>query len=327
MLIQVSQHLTPNLAHSHCCTTMPEVKMDCLHALVSVHKPDAICIVETWLCPDITAAEISLPGYSAVRLDRDRRGGGIILFVADIYNVKVLQQGPLDLEFLLVSVQCAQFKLSLAVLYRPPSSPVSYFDNLYSVFESFNPSLFHNFVIVGDFNVDFCNPSHALYQKLLTILSSFSLTQVVPSPTHTTPCTGKSTLIDLALVFSPAAVDCSVIPPIGNSGHLGVHLTIRNQRSAKCTGPSRSIWRYSAADWDRTCELLNSIDWNEIFSGDINHAWTLWEHKFMTVMEECIPRVKLTKWCNLPWLSKNLKRAMQNITICSDGPAERVAQG
>ena len=73
------------------------------------------------------------------------------------------------MEFVLVSVQCSQFKLSLAVLYRPPSSPVSYFDNLYSVFESFNPSLFHNFVIVGDFNVDFCNPSHVLYQKLLTI--------------------------------------------------------------------------------------------------------------------------------------------------------------
>ena len=72
----------------------------------------------------------SLPGYSAVRLDRDRHGGGIILFVADIYNVKVLQQGPLDLEFLLVSVQCAQLKLSLAGLYRPPSSPISYFDNL-----------------------------------------------------------------------------------------------------------------------------------------------------------------------------------------------------
>ena len=61
--------------------------------------------------------EISLPGYSAVRLDRDRHGGSIILFVADLYIVKVLQQGPLDLEFLLVSVQCMQFKLSLAVMY------------------------------------------------------------------------------------------------------------------------------------------------------------------------------------------------------------------
>ena len=87
-----------------------------IHALVSIHKPDAIRL---WLCPDITAAEISLLGYSAARLDRDRHGSGIILFVADIYNVKVLQQGrsSWDLEFLLVSVQCAQFELSLAVLY------------------------------------------------------------------------------------------------------------------------------------------------------------------------------------------------------------------
>jgi len=60
--------------------------MDCLHALVTTHKPDAICLVEIWLCPDITDAEISLPGYSAVRQDRDRHSDGIILFVADIYS-------------------------------------------------------------------------------------------------------------------------------------------------------------------------------------------------------------------------------------------------
>ena len=31
----------------------------------------------------------------------------------------------------------------------------------------------------------------------------------------------------------------------------------------------------------------------------------------MAVMQECIPRVRLPKRHNLPWLSKNLKRAMQ----------------
>ena len=63
-----------------------------LHALVSIHKPDAIFIVETWFCPDITAAEVSLPGYSTVRVDRDRHGSSIIIFVADINNVRILQQ-------------------------------------------------------------------------------------------------------------------------------------------------------------------------------------------------------------------------------------------
>ena len=239
-------------------------------------------------------------------------GGGIVLFVADVCNVKVLQQGPLDLEFLLVSVQCAHFRLSLAVLYRPPSSSVLYLDNLYNSLESVHPSYFSNFVLVGDFNIDFCNPSHILYQRLLTILSSFSLTQVVPSPTHTSS-TGKSTLIDLALVSSPAKVDCSVIPPISNSDHLGVQLTIdlRIPPAGKHTGTPRHIWRYSAAKWEKACELLNAFDWDQIFTDDVNNAWVLWEHKFMAVMQECIPRVQLPKRRNLPWLSKNLKRAMQ----------------
>ena len=115
-------------------------KLDNLHALVNLHKPDAICIVESWLCPNIAATEIGLPGYNTVRLDRDRHGGGIVLFVSDVYNVKVLQQGPLNLEFLLVSVQCAHFRLILALFYRPPSSSAVYFDCLYSVLESIHYS-------------------------------------------------------------------------------------------------------------------------------------------------------------------------------------------
>ena len=285
-------------------------KLDNLHALVNLHKPDAICIVESWLCPNIAATEIGLPGYNTVRLDRDRHGGGIVLFVSDVYNVKVLQQGPLNLEFLLVSVQCAHFRLILALFYRPPSSSTVYFDCLYSVLESIHHSYFSNFVLVGDFNIDFCNPSHNLYQRLLTILSSFSLTQVVPSPTHTS-CTGNSTLIDLALVSSPAKVNCSVIPPIGTSDHLGVKLTIKTSAASKHTGAQRLIWRYSAADWEKACEMLNIYDWDQIFIDDVNHAWTLWEKKFMAVMLECIPRVQISKHRNLPWVSKNLKRAMQ----------------
>ena len=123
--------------------------MDCLRALVSIHKPDAIHL---WLYPDITAAEISLLGYSAARLDRDRHGSGIILFVADILQCESPATGSVFLRLgisscvcsvctinkdraghpsapqlylagqlcffcVCVSVQCAQFELSLAVLY------------------------------------------------------------------------------------------------------------------------------------------------------------------------------------------------------------------
>ena len=100
-------------------------KMDCLHALVSIHKPDTICI---WLCPDITAAEISRPGYSAVRLDRDRHTLSSLWLTSTMFSVHNLHgaghpSAPNStwlvnrVLFFCVSVQCAQLELSLAVLY------------------------------------------------------------------------------------------------------------------------------------------------------------------------------------------------------------------
>ena len=114
-----------------------------------------------------------------------------------------------------------------------------------------------------------------------------------------------------SLVSSPAKMDCSVIPPISNSDYLGVHLTIRSSAATRRTGTQRLIWRYSAADWEKACELLNTYDWDQIFTDDVNYAWALWEQRFMVVMKECVPRVQITKQRCLPWVSKNLKRAMQ----------------
>ena len=101
-------------------------KIDCLHALLLIHKPDTICIVETCLCPDITATVISLPGYSAVRLDIDMVVALSYLWLTS-ETWKSCNRALLT-SFLLVSGQCAQFQL--AALYRLPSSPISYFDNL-----------------------------------------------------------------------------------------------------------------------------------------------------------------------------------------------------
>ena len=44
---------------------------------------------------------------------------------------------------------------------------------------------------------------------------------------------------------------------------------------------------------------------------DINQALQSWGNVFKTNMETCIPKGVLPRHMNLPWLSKNLKRAMQ----------------
>ena len=61
----------------------------------------------------------------------NRHGGGILIYVRNAITSKVLLSGPNELEFLAVSLCTPNTnrKHCVALLYRPPSCPVSFFDN------------------------------------------------------------------------------------------------------------------------------------------------------------------------------------------------------
>ena len=76
-------------------------KLDELRANVASLKPHVVCVVETWLSGDISDHELSLFDYQLQRLDRNRHGGGILIYVHNSLSFKVLLQGgPHSLEFL-----------------------------------------------------------------------------------------------------------------------------------------------------------------------------------------------------------------------------------
>lgn len=52
-----------------------------LQPLVIDYEPDITAITETWLLTDIPDSEITTPGYTLVRRDRDGRGRGVALLV------------------------------------------------------------------------------------------------------------------------------------------------------------------------------------------------------------------------------------------------------
>ena len=59
----------------------------------------------------------------------------------------------------------------------------------------------------------FENPNHFMYSRLIDLLCSFLLTQVVPSFTHESP-RGSRTLIDLALLADVLnLLSCLTVPP------------------------------------------------------------------------------------------------------------------
>lgn len=53
-------------------------KIDNLRLICASLCPGFVCVVETWLSDEIDDSEICIQGYTSVRLDRTRHGGGLI---------------------------------------------------------------------------------------------------------------------------------------------------------------------------------------------------------------------------------------------------------
>ena len=269
--------------------------------------------METWLCDSISDCELSIPDYCITRFDRNRHGGGLAFYIKSHLLTEVLLNCPNDLEFALLSVVNPGFsyKVHVGLFYRPPSASADTLDLLCSSLQDVNVHSFTNFVLLGDFNVNFYNPSHPLFSNLCNIIDCYSLSQVVSEPTHTSP-QGNTSLIDLVLISDTSKLtSCSVIPPLGTSDHNGVQLSIKWRSINRMKTAKRRIWRYDLADFETANSLLESTDFTNLLNCDIDQAWSNWKCKFLSVMEQCIPHKTIQKKRNLPWLNFELTKSMR----------------
>ena len=285
-------------------------KLNELQLITEAYSPNVICITESWLCSDIMDSEIFIPGHQLVRLDRNRNGGGVLMYISVGLHFSVLSS-PDDLELLTVVVGHESGKACVSLFYRPPSSPFHILDSLCTYLESLSVPQYCNFILLGDFNINFCNHSgHPLFSKLESLYHSFALQQMVTEPTHVHH-NGSVSLIDLVFVSNTVLTNsCHVIPPLSNSDHSGilVQCSWRPTAQHNCTNHSkgRTVWYYNHADWARASTLIYSFDWNSLLPDDVDDSWSNWSKQLLSIMDECIPKRTLPKRKNLPWLTKRL---------------------
>jgi len=156
-------------------------------------------------------------GYQLFRHDRNRHGGGVLLYIRDHLTAEVLPYDhTTNLEFLPLNI-----------------------------------SVFSHFVLVGDFNVNINNTSHHSYHKVCSLVDYFNFTQAVSGFTHTAPG-GSTSLIDLVFTTPPPQIlNCATIPPLDNPSAKSYHLTINCKPPADFQG-SRPIRRTVSL---QTCRL------------------------------------------------------------------------
>ena len=159
-------------------------------------------------------------------------------------------------------------------LYRSPSSL------LYTVFDSIssnidevllvNPSAVFVF---GDFNVHHKNwltysggtdrPGEVCYNFSI----SNDLTQIVNFPTRIPDCDSHSpALLDLFISSDASICSTKAFPPLGNSDHVVVSVSIDFLINSKQDTPFHCMaYDFSCADWDGLCDHLRDVPWEDIF--------------------------------------------------------------
>ena len=139
-----------------------------------MYHPDIICVA-------IDDFEISIQGYCVHRVDRNRHGGVVLVFIKDVFTCSLLYRGTPEVELIVLTANASVGSspdFCIALFYRPPSSDHVLLDTLFSTLCNFFISLPCKVILLGDFNVDFLSPFTCLYRKLLSVVSFLILVKL-----------------------------------------------------------------------------------------------------------------------------------------------------
>ena len=160
---------------------------------------DVLILTETKLDETFPSGQFFIEGFSMpFRLDRNSRGGGILIYVREDIPSKQLSKHTFKdgIEGIFFELNLNKYKVLLLGTYRPPNQEKDYF------FRSISNSLdlylgnYERFIMIGDFNV--CDTD----QILKDFNQQYSCKNVVKDPTCYKNINNPST-IDLIITNAP----------------------------------------------------------------------------------------------------------------------------
>jgi exonuclease III len=183
-------------------------------------KPlDILSVNETRLDHSVDNNILHIEGYSIVRKDRSREGGGVAIYFRDHLNVKErCDLVPEHLEAVCIEVNKIKSKPTIVTsLYRPPNSRIETFDTIENLIENLDDEN-KQIILVGDFNCNLLAVNRLnVTNRLLDIANLFQLKQIITEATSITEET--QTLLDLFFTNKPENIINSGVVHMGASDH------------------------------------------------------------------------------------------------------------
>ena len=131
-------------------------KFDQLKGIVQ-GKLDILVLTETKLDSSFPTRQFIIPGFSRpFRLDRNKNGGGVMIYVREDIPSKELPRFnlPDDIEGIFIELNLRKTKWLVCGLYHPPLQTDAYFfQNVSKALDVYGKT-YDKFVILGDFNAE-----------------------------------------------------------------------------------------------------------------------------------------------------------------------------
>ncbi len=289
-------------------------KIDEIKFLLGDTDLTVLTLNETWLNFSISDCELEIPHYQCFRFDRDlgsgkRGGGGLVTYAHTKYNFECKIDWNLccpDMEWQWSILRLPRTrKTYICNLYRPPDGNIDIALNLLeSKLNDIYTEGVSDVLIMGDMNIDLMTKRHPNSKKLLALLKSCALTQLICCPTRITETT--ATLLDHIICNrDDMYYQWGTYDP-GISDHCLTYVARKKKKLPK-DGTRVSCRNYNKLDVLSFQHDIDNTDWSDVLmSEDPNTAAGLFTEKFIEICNKHAPMRTITMKDHAPaWVTND----------------------
>ena len=267
--------------HVNCRSLYP--KIDELRNIIQSVKFDCISINESMLDISISDSEIAIDNYMIFRKDRNRNGGGVLLYIS-----KSLKPTKIDdtfhTEIVCVKIHIQRFNILICSLYRPPSSLVEYYDKMICDCENIM-ALGQDMIIMGDLNLNcFQNDFYHAHPLIINLEEYFQLNQLIRLPTR--QAGNSNSLLDVILCSDHLKTSNVGVVQSSFSDHYPIFAVFNLKKPIleQQIVSSRNFNNFVYDNFIHDLHISNVFK-NILALDDINFAWNIWKTEFLRICQ------------------------------------------
>ena len=262
---------------------------------------DVLVLTETKLDDSFPKVQFLVDGFSEpYRYDRNRNGGGIMIYIRDNIPSKLLEKNKFhdDMKGLFVELNFRKVKWLLVGTYHPPlQNDIYYFNQLDKAIDTYNN--YEKVLLIGDFNAETTEPC------LESFLYEHDLQNLVKENTCFKSVENPS-CIDLILINCNMSFQNTTTVFAGISDFHKLVLTVLKISFTK-NKPKEIIYR----DYKNFNSFLFNDELKNVLELDKINSCTMFEKLFLKALDKHPPvKKKFVRSCHVKYISKPLRKAI-----------------